>query len=49
MHKRVSGITTCGAAGIALMVLYLTGVITGIHWIFIFGFLLIAGHGSEYE
>ena len=49
MHKRVSGITTAGAAGVAIMVLYLTGVLTGIIWVFIFGLLLIAGHGSEYE
>jgi|TARA_R100001082_G_scaffold107120_1_gene80677 hypothetical protein len=49
MHKKTTGISTCGAAGVALMVLYLTGALTGIHWIFIFGFLLIAGHGSEYE
>jgi hypothetical protein len=49
MHKRISGISTVGAAGIAIMVLYLTGVLTGIHWAFIFGVLLIAGHGSEYE
>jgi len=49
MHKRVSGITTCGATGVAIMVLYLTGNLSGIHWPFIFGFLLLAGHGSEYE
>tara|TARA_R110000824_G_scaffold119346_1_gene273382 strand:+ start:1905 stop:2054 length:150 start_codon:yes stop_codon:yes gene_type:complete len=49
MHKRVAGISTAGAAGVAIMVLYLTGNLTGIQWPFIFGILLIAGHGSEYE
>ena len=29
--------------------LYLTGVLSGIHWPFIFGFLLLADHGSEYD
>ena len=49
MPKRISGISTVGATGIAIMVLYLTGVLTGIQWAFLFGILLIAGHGSEYE
>ena len=49
MYKRESGITVAGAAGVAIMVLYLNGTLTGIHWPFLFGFLLLAGHGSEYE
>tara|TARA_R110001583_G_scaffold5920_2_gene31180 strand:+ start:286 stop:435 length:150 start_codon:yes stop_codon:yes gene_type:complete len=49
MHQRKTGITTVGAAGVAIMVLYLNGTLTGIQWPFIFGFLILAGHGSEYE
>jgi len=41
------GIGSGGAAGIALMVLHLTGHITGWAWPILYIFLILAGIGQE--
>lgn len=42
-----SGIGTTGATGIALMVMHMTGYISGWAWPLLYGFLIISGIGQE--
>ena len=44
---RPSGISTLGGVGIALMILHLTGMISGWAWPFLYILLIFAGIGSE--
>jgi hypothetical protein len=44
-----SGINTTGLTGIALMVLHLTGTITGWYWIVLYVILILSGIGQEYK
>jgi len=42
-----NGITTAGAAGIALMILHILGHLTGWAWPILYVFLILAGIGRE--
>ena len=42
-----SGIGTSGTAGIALMVLHITGYLTGWAWPILYVLLILSGIGSE--
>ena len=42
-----TGIGTAGAAGVALMVLHITGYLTGWAWPLLYVFLIISGIGQE--
>jgi len=46
-EKKTSGITTAGATGITLMVLHVTGYLTGWAWPLLYIFLIISGIGLE--
>lgn len=42
-----SGLGTTGATGIALMILHVTGYLTGWAWPLLYVFLIISGIGQE--
>jgi len=42
-----TGIGTAGAAGVALMVLHITGYLTGWAWPILYVLLILSGIGSE--
>ena len=42
-----TGIGTTGATGITLMILHVTGVLTGWAWPILYVFLIISGIGQE--
>lgn len=42
-----SGIGTAGATGVALMILHITGHLTGWAWPILYIFLIISGIGQE--
>ena len=42
-----TGIGTAGAAGVALMVLHITGYLTGWAWPILYVMLILAGAGNE--
>jgi hypothetical protein len=42
-----SGLGTTGAAGIALMILHITGFLTGWAWPILYVFLIVSGIGQE--
>ena len=42
-----SGIGTTGATGVALMILHVTGYLTGWAWPLLYVFLIISGIGQE--
>jgi len=45
--SNMTGIGTAGAAGVALMVLHLTGHITGWGWPILYVILILMGMGQE--
>lgn len=45
--SNMTGIGTAGAAGIALMVLHITGHLTGWAWPILYVILILAGMGQE--
>ena len=45
--QKNTGIGTAGAAGIALMVLHITGYLTGWAWPLLYAFLILIGMGME--
>jgi len=45
--QKNTGIGTAGAAGIALMVLHITGYLTGWAWPLLYVFLILIGMGME--
>jgi len=45
--SKSSGIGTTGATGIALMILHITGHITGWAWPLLYVFLILSGAGQE--
>ena len=44
---QTSGIGTTGATGVALMILHITGYLTGWPWSLLYIFLIISGIGQE--
>jgi len=46
-ERQLSSIGTAGASGIALMVLHITGHLTGWAWPILYIFLILAGIGQE--
>jgi len=44
---KTSGIGTTGATGITLMILHITGYLTGWAWPFLYVFLILSGIGQE--
>ncbi len=44
---QTSGVGTTGATGIALMILHITGYLTGWAWPLLYVFLIISGIGQE--
>jgi len=42
-----SGIGTAGATGVALMILHITGYLTGWAWPILYIFLIVSGIGQE--
>ena len=45
--SNMTGIGTAGAAGIALMILHVTGYLTGWAWPILYVILMLAGMGQE--
>jgi|TARA_B100000678_G_scaffold87986_1_gene73204 hypothetical protein len=48
-EAKKSGINTTGLTGITLMVLHLTGIITGWYWVVLYVILILSGIGQEYR
>ncbi len=46
-EQKNTGIGTAGAAGIALMILHITGYLTGWAWPLLYIFLILVGMGME--
>ena len=47
LSNQIGGIGTTGVTGITLMVLHITGYLTGWAWPLLYVFLIIAGIGQE--
>jgi len=45
--NQTAGIGTTGATGVTLMILHITGYLTGWAWPLLYVFLIIAGIGQE--
>ena len=46
-YPQKTGIETAGATGVALMILHITGYLTGWAWPLLYVFLIISGIGQE--
>ncbi len=46
-EQKNTGIGTAGAAGISLMILHITGYLTGWAWPLLYIFLILVGMGME--
>jgi uncharacterized membrane-anchored protein YitT (DUF2179 family) len=46
-EQKNTGIGTAGAAGISLMILHITGYLTGWAWPLVYIFLILVGMGME--